>query len=157
MSSRWDQVEQLFLTAVALPVEEQERFLEQSCAGDSELDEELRSLLAADTDNGLTIECAVQEEAIELFDSEIPAGSRFGSYVVVREIGRGGMGSVYLAHRDDDEYQQEVALKVVKRGMDTAEVLKRFRYERQILASLELHTSRGYLMAEARLPGRPSS
>jgi eukaryotic-like serine/threonine-protein kinase len=135
--SEWHKVQQLFLTAVALPVEEQSRFVEENCAGDKELDAELRSLLAADTDSGVTIESAVHEEVIELFDSEMPTGSRFGSYVVEREIGRGGMGSVYLARRNDDEYQQEVALKIVKRGMDTAEVLKRFRYERQILASLE--------------------
>ena len=135
--SDWQRVQQLFLTAVALPVQEQGRFVKESCAGDHELDAELRSLLAADTDNGAAIESAIHEEASELLDSQVPAGSRFGSYVVVREIGRGGMGSVYLALRSDDEYQQEVALKIVKRGMDTTEVLKRFRYERQILANLE--------------------
>jgi serine/threonine protein kinase len=62
-------------------------------------------------------------------------GERLGIYRIIREIGRGGMGSVYLASRDDAEFQKEVALKIVKRGMDTAEVLQRFRYERQILAN----------------------
>ena len=65
------------------------------------------------------------------------ADSRLGVYRLVREIGRGGMGSVYLAVRADDEYHKRVAIKLVKRGMDTDFVLKRFRNERQILASLD--------------------
>jgi serine/threonine protein kinase len=72
-------------------------------------------------------------------DDELPepmAGQRIGPYAIVREIGREGMGAVYLAIRADDEYQKEVAIKVVKRGMDTDLVLRRFREERQILANL---------------------
>ena len=72
-------------------------------------------------------------------DESLPepmAGRRIGPYAVVREIGRGGMGAVYLAVRADDEYKKEVAIKVVKRGMDTDVVLRRFREERQILANL---------------------
>jgi non-specific serine/threonine protein kinase/serine/threonine-protein kinase len=61
---------------------------------------------------------------------------RIGPYTIVREIGRGGMGSVYLAERSDREYRGLVALKLVKRGMDTEFILNRFRAERQILASL---------------------
>jgi eukaryotic-like serine/threonine-protein kinase len=64
------------------------------------------------------------------------AGLRVGPYEIVREIGRGGMGAVYLATRADDEYKKQVAIKVVKRGMDTEVVLHRFREERQILANL---------------------
>ena len=62
---------------------------------------------------------------------------RLGAYEITHEIGRGGMGAVYAAHRADDEYKKRVAIKLVKRGMDTREVLKRFRYERQILAALD--------------------
>src|SRR5690606_2456991 len=58
-------------------------------------------------------------------------------YRIVREIGRGGMGAVYLAERADGEFDQRVAVKLVKRGMDTDEILARFRHERRILASLE--------------------
>src|SRR6185437_5957762 len=60
-----------------------------------------------------------------------------GPYRVLSEIGRGGMGSVYLATRGDEQYRKQVAIKVVKRGMDTADVLGRFRHERQILANLD--------------------
>src|SRR5262249_40010969 len=65
------------------------------------------------------------------------AGIRLGAYRLIEELGRGGMGSVYLAERDDDQFRKQVAVKIVKRGMDTREVLSRFRHERQILASLE--------------------
>ena len=65
------------------------------------------------------------------------AGRRIGPYSIVRELGRGGMGAVYLAERADGQYQHRVALKLIKRGMDTEQVLTRFRSERQILASLD--------------------
>jgi len=63
--------------------------------------------------------------------------TRIGPYRIVRELGRGGMGTVYLAVRSDDGFQKRVALKVLKRGMDTDAIVQRFRHERQILASLE--------------------
>jgi len=67
----------------------------------------------------------------------VRVGARVGPYRLLRQIGRGGMGTVYLAERDDAEFRKRVALKVVRRGMDTDDILLRFRYERQILASLE--------------------
>ncbi|MBC7798245.1 MAG: serine/threonine protein kinase [Pyrinomonadaceae bacterium] len=76
------------------------------------------------------------------FDEDSPdetperIGEIVGSYEIVREIGRGGMGTVYLAHRVNGDFRQEVAVKIVKRGMDTNFVVSRFRRERQILASL---------------------
>ena len=72
---------------------------------------------------------AAPEEAIDAV--------RIGSYRLVRELGRGGMGTVYLAVRSDDSFQKRVALKVLKRGMDTDAIVRRFRNERQILASLD--------------------
>ena len=59
-----------------------------------------------------------------------------GPYRLVRRIGRGGMGTVYLAIRDDEAFQRRVAVKVLKRGMDTDAIVRRFRNERQILAGL---------------------
>ena len=118
-------------------VEEQPRLLDSLCADDPELRAEVESLLASDCDSGTIIAEAVQSEASLLLDLEPLAGKRVGAYRIVREIGRGGMGAVYLATRDDEVFQKRVAIKVVKPGMDTADVLNRFRYERQILASLE--------------------
>src|SRR5262249_31956530 len=64
-------------------------------------------------------------------------GRAIGPYRVVREIGRGGMGSVYLAARADDAFQKLVAIKVVRVGADSPEFIERFRKERQILATLD--------------------
>ena len=72
-------------------------------------------------------------------------GRRVGAYELKREIGRGGMGAVYLAVRADSAFQKSVAIKLVKRGMDTDFILRRFRNERQILASLD-HPNIGRLL-----------
>ena len=64
-------------------------------------------------------------------------GRRLGAYRIEREIGRGGMGAVYEAVRADNEFRKRVAIKLVKRGMDTDFILRRFRKERQILAALD--------------------
>jgi serine/threonine-protein kinase len=67
----------------------------------------------------------------------LDAVPRVGPYRLVREVGRGGMGSVYLAERDDDHYRQQVAVKILRRGLDTDELVRRFVAERQILATLQ--------------------
>jgi eukaryotic-like serine/threonine-protein kinase len=93
-----------------------------------------------------------------LADESVPepmAGKRVGPYEVVREIGRGGMGAVYLAIRADDEYKKEVAIKIVKRGMDTEVVLQRFREERQILANLVHPSIASLLDGGTTQDGRP--
>jgi non-specific serine/threonine protein kinase/serine/threonine-protein kinase len=68
---------------------------------------------------------------------ELIGDVRVGPYRLIRELGRGGMGAVYLGVRDDDVFQKRVAVKVLKRGMDTESIVRRFRRERQILAGLE--------------------
>jgi eukaryotic-like serine/threonine-protein kinase len=130
-------IDSLFLAAVELPLVERSAFLQANCGGDVLLQMEVESLLASDSDNEAAIEAAVQGVAASLFDTQNLIGQHLGLYRIVREIGRGGMGSVYLAVRDDAEYHKEVAIKIVRRGFDTADVLERFRYERQILAHLE--------------------
>jgi tetratricopeptide (TPR) repeat protein len=67
----------------------------------------------------------------------LSSGQRLDRYRIVREIGRGGMGAVYLAERADEQYQKRVAIKLIKRGMDTDSVLRHFRNERQILANFD--------------------
>jgi serine/threonine protein kinase len=135
--SDWQRIQSIFLAAADLPAEERNHAVGVLCAGDTDLFDEVYSLLAADNDSSVTIDSAIQGVAATILDTPILIGERLGAYRVVREIGRGGMGSVYLALRDDEEYVKEVALKVVKRGMNTEEVLRRFRDERQILANLD--------------------
>ncbi len=65
------------------------------------------------------------------------APDRIGGYRIVRELGRGGMGVVYLARKDDDRFQRTVAIKIVKRGMDTEDIVRRFETERQVLAAMD--------------------
>ena len=160
----WERTQKLFFEAVDLPPEEQARFLESIAAEDADLRAEVESLLAADRKKGQGVAEAVESAAALLFDpdalsaagdSQDLARQRLGPYRVVREIGRGGMGAVYLATRDDDQYRKQVAIKVVKRGMDTAEVLGRFRHERQILANLDHPFIARLLDAGTTPDGRP--
>jgi serine/threonine protein kinase/tetratricopeptide (TPR) repeat protein len=133
----WEHIQELFLAAADLPRDQQDHYLRSACDGDPELYWEVQSLLACDRGSADTLAGAIEREAQELLDVHPLIGTRLGAYRVLREIGRGGMGSVYLAVRDDDVYQKQVAIKVVKRGMDSEAVVDRFRHERRILASLD--------------------
>jgi eukaryotic-like serine/threonine-protein kinase len=141
-ADRWSQIEGLFLQVVEIAPEQRERFLNDVCQGDESLRQEINSLLACDVPETplvkgsfLPANSAPSDVAsVAIVDM---AGRRIGPYRLVRLLGRGGMGSVHLAVRDDAQFQKEVAIKLLKRGMDTDFMLQRFRQERQILASLE--------------------
>src|SRR6185295_6115490 len=139
---RWNQIEGLFLQAVELSPQERERFLGEVCHGDESLRRELKSLLACDTPETPLVHGSFLPPNAVLTDvaSPVPTGMadrRIGPYRLLRLLGHGGMGSVHLAVRDDDHYRKEVAIKLLKRGMDTDFMLNRFRQERQILANME--------------------
>ncbi|HEY0172396.1 MAG TPA: protein kinase [Pyrinomonadaceae bacterium] len=162
---RWKQVEGVFDAAMDLAPEEREAYLAGACADDAELRRQVEMLIRSDEQAGAFIEepavagvigetargavaGAFDAAAFDagVYDEAAPfIGRRIGSYRIVRELGRGGMGAVYLAVRADDEFQKRVAIKLVKRGMDTDFILRRFRQERQILASLD-HTYIARLM-----------
>ena len=115
--------------------EERTATLRRSCADDTALLREAEKLLASDT---TAFEEFAEFAATRLRNDERDRiGERIGAYAIVRELGRGGMGAVYLAERADGQFEKCVAIKVLKRGTDTDEVLRRFRIERQILANLE--------------------
>ncbi len=144
--SDWKKIEEIFEQAVELPKAEREDFLVKMCDGNDELRREVEDLLAADEDAVDFIESPViSENTLSQFmpdtieDSVAPnsIGRRIGSYQLIRELGRGGMGAVFLANRADDEYRKLVAIKIIKRGMDSDFIVKRFRNERQILATLD--------------------
>lgn len=135
----WQRLKPLFHAALDLAPAEREEFLTESCPGE-QLRAELNILLTSHDEPGSFLVSPAVVGAAEVSDAiEASArqGQQIGPYEIVREIGRGGMGSVFLAIRADDEYRKQVAIKVIKRGMDTDLILRRFMIERQILANLE--------------------
>ncbi len=135
-ATRWQRIKDIIGGALELhDGSARADFLSQACEGDTGLHREVESLLAHSADRLEGAADEIHQARSALTDSA--AGQRIGSYVILRELGRGGMGTVYLAARADQEFQKQVAIKLLKRGTDTDEVLRRFRSEREILARLE--------------------
>jgi serine/threonine protein kinase/uncharacterized protein HemY len=137
---RWSRVKEVFEAAMDLDPLERASLLAKECGHDNALRREIESLLESDEQSDGFIEepaFAIPRDLFSEEPEEAAAGRQFGPYQVVREIGRGGLGAVFLAARSDDEYQKHVAIKLVRRGLDTADILRRFRNERQILAQLD--------------------
>ncbi len=132
----WPRIKELFEEATDLPSPARARLL----AGEPEtVRREVESLLAADARTANFIEkpvASIPEEFLSDREDSL-IGKQLGAYRIVRELGRGGLGVVYLAARADDQFQKQVAIKLIKRGLDTDEIQRRFRNERQILATLE--------------------
>jgi serine/threonine protein kinase/tetratricopeptide (TPR) repeat protein len=135
----WQRIQQLFHGAVECEPGQRQAFLDDNCAGDLSLRQEVVSLLAAYEKGGFTGAPAFLEgiRLVEQSGEQSMVGRTIGAYEVIREIGRGGMGTVYLASRSDKAFHKEVAIKLIKRGLDTDDVIRRFQSERQILASLD--------------------
>jgi serine/threonine protein kinase/Flp pilus assembly protein TadD len=134
-AERFARLEEVFKAAVDRPAGEREALLAAVAREDPGLAAEVERFLAADGRAGRFLEDAIEAGAAGMVEGEI--GRRLGPYRLVRELGRGGMGSVYLAERDDREIEQRVAVKLLHRGLETVEFLERFRTERQILARLD--------------------
>jgi serine/threonine-protein kinase len=114
--------------------------------------------MSTDADHATTASPASASTSNRFFAPTLhtePVPTRVGSYRVIRELGRGGMGVVYLAVRDDDQLRKHVAIKVIKRGMDTDDILRRFHLERQLLAALNHPNITRVLDAGATDDGRP--
>ncbi len=120
---------QVYLDAVELPPDSQQAFLISECGEDIALREAVATLLAADRANSSTW--------LEPRPSGLAPGSIIGPYRISDLLGRGGMGSVYLARRADGQDDQQVALKLISAGMFSSELRARFLRERQMLAGLD--------------------
>jgi serine/threonine-protein kinase len=138
-TERWKKIDEVFQSALDCNPTARAAFLNSSCAGDSELRKEVESLLASYEVGGFTNSPGPKEGAIilERRTGPLMAGRELGPYRIVREIGRGGMGVVYLATRADQAFERLVAVKVLACGLEGEDTVKRFRSERQILASLD--------------------
>jgi serine/threonine protein kinase len=137
---RWRIIDELFHAAFELPANQRTAFLERACGADAFLRAEIEKLIDGSDQAGNFIEKPplIDLTTIELEETETTLTDlRLGSYKVIREIGRGGMGTVYLAARADEEFQKHVAIKVVTAGFDHESIIQRFRVERQILAGLD--------------------
>lgn len=136
---RWKRIEEIFNEAVELNEPERNRFVELESAGDDEIRLEVQSLLDVDTDPGTLFRTIISKaaESFDESDSTPLVDQRFGAYRITGLISQGGMAEVYRAVRDDDQYKKEVAIKLIRRSPGFNLLMSRFRYERQILASLE--------------------
>ncbi len=142
----WHEIDAIFSEALERSPGERAAFLRNRCAGRAELQAAVQELLDAADAADAYLERTIDPLAGPLW-SEIAAeldrrapdsaeGRRIGPYRLLRELGRGGMATVFLAERADGEFEQQVALKLIRRGLDTEDVIQRFLAERQILSSL---------------------
>jgi len=144
---RWQQVKGVLHGVLELAPSERAVFLDRACNGDQALRQEVDSLLASEDE--LAAEKKLGLEFLDEPAVAFPAaasgqneeglwvGRRVGPYKILELAGMGGMGEVYRAIRDDDQYQKQVALKVVRAGQDSGFVVNRFKNERRILANLD--------------------
>jgi TolB-like protein/Tfp pilus assembly protein PilF/tRNA A-37 threonylcarbamoyl transferase component Bud32 len=140
----WRRIKAVAAGALEQPDDARRAYLADACGDDGNLRDQVESLLASaaaasplfETPSVLVDGARAIVERLASFDTS-RVGEQIGAYRVVRELGGGGMGAAYLAVRADDSYEKTVAIKVLKRGMDTEAVLRRFRHERQILAGLD--------------------
>lgn len=153
-ADRWGELSAHFAELLELPPAERTARL-AALADDTSLHAELISLLAAADDVGDRF-----EQSASMPTSDAPStlpllGRRVGQYELVREIGQGGMGTVYEAHRADDQYRKRVAIKMVSLLGDRAQALARFQRERQLLARLEHRNIAALLDGGVTAEGEP--
>ena len=135
---RWKQVRGIFDRVADAAVEDREGLLSRECGGDAELAADVRSLLASSDAAGAFLEVpAAEQVALSGAGAEAAAPERIGPWRIVRELGQGGMGTVYLGERSEGGFRQSAAVKLVRRGMDSDFILRRFHMEREILAGLD--------------------
>ncbi len=132
----WHNVKEIFLAALEKDASDRTGFLDEICADDSDLRQEIESLLASHEE----IEDFIEKPAFEVGEVFTTGANQtekhFGNYKIIHEIGAGGMGAVFLAERSDGEFEQKVAIKIIRQAIAESELISRFKRERQILATL---------------------
>jgi serine/threonine protein kinase len=147
-AERWQRIERLCQAALEREPGEQPAFLDEVCAGDEALRREVESLLAQQKKAEKFLEAPAMEVAAKKLAEEVDRsekarrenrllGRRISHYRIVEKLASGGMGEVYRAVRADEQYEKQVAIKLVRAGLETEYILERFRTERQVLAGLE--------------------
>jgi serine/threonine protein kinase len=135
---RYRRIRELFEAALERDPDSRIAWLEIACGGDEQLRDEVQRMLIADSLSGAFISSnPTRVGTVQGADSLNLEGRRIGPYNLLWEIGRGGMGSVYLAERADSAFRKLVALKLVNPEVTHSELIRRFQQERQVLAKLE--------------------
>ena len=162
--AEWARIEAILDEVLEIEPAARGEALERRCAGDAILRAQVERLLAADSDADQFLETPAMVYAAGIVDAAASAieadepeqpGDRIGPYSLIREIGRGGMGRVFLADRADGQFEQHVALKLVRQGPSGGEILGRFLRERQILARLQHPNIARLLDGGVSADGRP--
>jgi non-specific serine/threonine protein kinase/serine/threonine-protein kinase len=146
---RWHKVKDILQVCLDTPAGQRARYLDDARAGDDAIRAEVESLLSSYEEAGDFLQDS------PLAPDEAVVGEQCGVYQIIQKIGEGGMGVVYQAVRNDDQFRKLVAIKVVKRGMDTDYVLERFHNERQILAHFDHPNIAKLLDGGVTADGRP--
>ncbi|MCG8403684.1 MAG: serine/threonine-protein kinase [Phycisphaerales bacterium] len=139
-TARWHEVRELLISTCELNPAERDSFLSRACAGDAELREEVESILINSDDVPDFLQTPAAEAFPDLFEQEHPSsliGQHVGAYKVIKLLGSGGMGAVYLAARADGQYEKNVAIKLIQHRMISEEIIRRFHNERQTQAKLD--------------------
>lgn len=160
---RWERIEALFHQASALEPGDRSSFLREQCADDTGLRRDVERLLEHDEAGEAFLDRppwkpAITSVASIVADESDPVatpGAEVGRYRLLEPIASGGMGTVWRAERIDGQFERHVAIKLIKRGMDTDEILHRFRNERQLLANFAHPNIARLLDGGATADGRP--
>ncbi|HLG95533.1 MAG TPA: protein kinase [Bryobacteraceae bacterium] len=152
----WQHVREILDAVLLVPAEKRPAYLDEACAGDADLRHEVESLIDSYERAGDTFleGRAIDAAGFDASRDQPLEGQRIGPYRVVEEIGHGGMGVVYRAVRADDQFRKEVAIKVVRGGLNNEASDRRFKAERQILANLD-HPYIARLLDGGAVDGRP--
>lgn len=134
---RWNQISDILQQLMVVERSEQFSVMDQLCGGDEALKKEVLAFFEAHEKAGGYLTALDGNRAQQLLQDNVPLEQDVGPYKIIKELGRGGMGVVYLAERSDGQFEQQVALKLIKRGMDSDAIERRFLNERQILARLQ--------------------
>jgi tetratricopeptide (TPR) repeat protein/predicted Ser/Thr protein kinase len=153
-AARWSEIKSILSAVLEQPEQDRAVTLDRLCGSDGDLRREVESLLsfeqrASDALNSWAVPGAVLRPELD------PPPESIGPYKILREIGRGGMGVVYLGERADGEYRKQVAIKLITSGRGDEAMIRRFRRERQILAHLEHNGIARLLDGGATAEGQP--
>jgi hypothetical protein len=116
-AERWKRIEALFQEVADLDPERRADFLDRACENNAEMRREVDSLLAASGNTLAGLQSSVAVAAGEMFSAQSQTRDRIGAYRLIRVLGEGGMGAVYLGARDDEQYERLVAIKVIRAGL----------------------------------------